>query len=100
MKRITLTFSEQEEAAAALNGMAITCGLQDYDNYLRAKLKYEDLDDATYKAYDDARKQLLIDVGEFLHDLGPIKPFRMTRPFIRMVRLVQRLLSPPRSIYE
>jgi uncharacterized protein HemX len=59
--RATLSFKlpeESEEHQTCLNGGVYKSALQELDNWLRAKLKYENLTDETSKAFQDTRDQL------------------------------------------
>jgi hypothetical protein len=65
----TLTFAlpeEQEEFYLAAKGADWRMTLEDLDNYLRARLKHEDLPPDADKALDEARQKL----HEFLQDRG------------------------------
>ncbi|NBO56610.1 MAG: hypothetical protein EBU84_18925 [Actinobacteria bacterium] len=64
----TLTFDlpeESEEFELARNGWRYKAALEDMDNWLRSKLKYEDLDDKTYEIYELCRTKL----REYANDL-------------------------------
>lgn len=60
--RAILEFSlpeEQEEHRHALNGIRYSCVLDDFDNYLRSRLKYEhELPDDARAALEAAREKL------------------------------------------
>lgn len=43
---------------AAINGSNYRSAIWDYDQWLRSKMKYNELTDETYKAYDTCRKEL------------------------------------------
>ncbi len=49
---------EQEEFEAAQAAMAVIGHLQQYDNYLRGRLKYEELDPKVQEALQEARTKL------------------------------------------
>jgi len=57
----TLTFNlpeEQEELNHALNAVAYIAALQEIDNYLRGRLKYEELEQPVREALQAARDYL------------------------------------------
>ena len=56
--KATLTFTEQDELMTALNGAVASGALTDYDNYLRARIKYEDLPEDVQIALEAARHEL------------------------------------------
>jgi hypothetical protein len=67
----TLTFTlpeEQEEFYLAAKGSDWHIVVEDLDNYLRGRLKYEDLPPDADKALDEARQKL----HEFLAERGLI----------------------------
>jgi hypothetical protein len=49
---------EQEEFKIAQKGMSLLGGAQEFDNYLRARLKYEELDEKVHEALQEARTKL------------------------------------------
>jgi|LakMenEpi03Aug12_release.lakeMendotaPanAssembly.Ray.scaffolds.fasta_scaffold4993503_2 hypothetical protein len=49
---------DQPDFEAATNGYLYKQILWDLDNLLRAKLKYEDINDTEYSAYDSMRTEL------------------------------------------
>lgn len=60
MKAI-LEFSLPEESddhRHAIEACAVLGAIQEYDNFLRGKLKYEELSEETYKAFEVAREKL------------------------------------------
>ena len=59
--KATLEFDlpeETEEFETASNGWRYKSILCELDNYLRSKVKYEDLDDRDYALYEKIREQL------------------------------------------
>lgn len=61
MPKITLTFQlpdEQEDLDTALKANSIEITINDMDNYLRSKLKYEPLSELEYKIYEEIREKL------------------------------------------
>lgn len=59
--KLTLQFNlpeEREEAETALHGMRYRIALSDLDNYLRGKIKYEELSDSDEKIYQEIRSKL------------------------------------------
>lgn len=61
MPKVTLSFSlpeESEDFECARNGSALSGILQEYDNYLRGRLKYEELPEAVHEALQAARDKL------------------------------------------
>lgn len=57
--KITLEFSlptHQWELDCCMNGVKLQGAAEEFDNWLRGKLKHEDLDDATFDAYEKARE--------------------------------------------
>lgn len=51
-------YEDREAFEVAQNGSAYLGILQEFDNYLRGRLKYEDLPEAVDKALQDARDKL------------------------------------------
>ena len=49
---------ENEEFQAAVNGLNYKSAIWDYDQWLRSEMKYSELSDQTYKAYETCRKEL------------------------------------------
>ena len=49
---------ENEEFQAAVNGLNYKSAIWDYDQWLRSEMKYSELPDETYKAYETCRKEL------------------------------------------
>lgn len=49
---------EKREFDAAINAMELGFCLWDFDQYLRSRIKYEELNDDQYKALQDARDKL------------------------------------------
>ena len=63
MPKSTLEFNlpeERDELRYALNAVAYIAALQEIDNYLRGRLKYEELDEPVRDALQSAR--------DFLHN--------------------------------
>jgi len=61
MPKAILEFSlpeENVEFKEACEASSLKYAVQDFDNFLRAKLKYEELSEETYKAYDEIRSKL------------------------------------------
>lgn len=61
MPKVTFTFNlpeEREELELAQKGPHLSSVLDDLDNYLRHKLKYETLTEEQYAVYEDVRKKL------------------------------------------
>ncbi len=61
MPTATLTFQlpeETEEFETANKAAKVSCAIHEYDNYLRARLKYETLTDEVYHALELARNKL------------------------------------------
>jgi len=59
--RATLKFDlleERDEFETAVNGWKYRSVLWDLDNFLRSKLKYEELNDSEYVVYEKIREQL------------------------------------------
>jgi hypothetical protein len=59
--KATLTFSlpeEQHEYSNAVDGANMRSVLWDLDQWLRAKLKYEELTDGQYDAFKETRDEL------------------------------------------
>jgi hypothetical protein len=50
---------EREEHEMALNGCRYKIALEEMFNYFRQRLKYEELDDRTYKALEKAREEFI-----------------------------------------
>lgn len=70
--KATLTFTlpeEQHEYMNAVNGAKMHSILWEFDQWLRAKLKYGDLDEGQYKAYEASRTELRILLAEENIDL-------------------------------
>jgi hypothetical protein len=64
----TLSFSlpmENEEFKVAQEGSARRAVLDTFDNYLRNKLKYEELSDEQHKIYQEVRDELWKTKQEF-----------------------------------
>lgn len=64
----TLQFNlpeHREDLMDALNGVKYKIALDDMDNYLRGKLKYEDLPDAVNEALQAARDHLTMLTSDF-----------------------------------
>lgn len=56
-----LTFDlpeEREEFEMAANGWKLYMAISTFDNWLRGKIKHEDLTDEQYEIYDKIRQQL------------------------------------------
>ena len=49
---------DNQDFKAAINGSNYRSAIWDYDQWLRSEMKYGDLPDATYKAYEECRKKL------------------------------------------
>jgi len=49
---------QKEEFQASFNGMNYKSAIWDFDQLLRSEMKYKELSDETYKAYDYCRKEL------------------------------------------
>lgn len=61
MPKATLQFNlpeEQQEFEYASNGTSYSCVISEMDNYLRAKLKYEDLSEEIGNVYQEVRDKL------------------------------------------
>lgn len=61
MPKVTLHYNlpeEQDEFDLAYRGAKLACAVEDFDNYLRGKLKYEELTDEQYKLYEEVRNKL------------------------------------------
>lgn len=61
MPRATLAFKlpeEAEEFKCAIQSEALFCAVIAFDEYLREKLKFADLDENTEKVYQDIRTRL------------------------------------------
>lgn len=61
MATVTLTFDLYEDQDAyndALNATKYKAALQEFDNYLRGRLKYEELPEAVHEALQAARERL------------------------------------------
>lgn len=56
---------EQHEYASAYHGADFQSIVRDIDTYLRNRLKYEELDEKTHKALQDARDELWIYIKEY-----------------------------------
>jgi hypothetical protein len=59
--KATLTFSlpeEQHEYSNAVDGAKMRSALWELDQWLRAKLKYEELTDGQYDAFKETRDEL------------------------------------------
>lgn len=59
--KATLTFNlpeEQDEHQQALNAGKVLGAIQEFDNFLRAKLKYEELTEADQITYSYVREKL------------------------------------------
>jgi len=57
----TLTFNlpeENDEHREALQAGKVLGAIQEFDNFLRAKIKYEDLSENDYKIYESVREKL------------------------------------------
>lgn len=68
MAKITLEFDsieEAEELNMALNGGKYLAVLQEFDNYLRGRLKYEDLPEEIDAALQLARTKLHEELGGY-----------------------------------
>ena len=52
------SFEEQEDMAQAMNGGKYLAALQEFDNYLRGRLKYEELSQEVDAALQAARDKL------------------------------------------
>ena len=50
---------DEEEYRNAINGADYKLALEDMDNYLRGRLKYEELPEDVHKALQEARDKLL-----------------------------------------
>lgn len=46
------------EFQSAINGSKYKSAIWDYDQWLRSEMKYGDLDEKIYKAYETCRKEL------------------------------------------
>lgn len=60
MPKVILEFNTPEENSElhdAQNGQKYVVALNEFANFLRAKLKYEELDEATYKVYEEVREK-------------------------------------------
>lgn len=61
MPKATLSFTlpeEQEEFDLCRNGTRLSCAVDNFDNFLRGKIKYEDLDEKTEAIYQAIRDKL------------------------------------------
>lgn len=61
MPRVSLEFDlpeEQEEFDLAYHGARLSVIIEDLDNYLRNRMKYDELDEAQYEVYDTVRRKL------------------------------------------
>ena len=61
MAKVTIEFDtieDKEEMEMCLNGMKWYLLAWDFDQYLRGRLKYEDLSDNVYKLLDEVRDKL------------------------------------------
>lgn len=61
MPKATLTFNlpdENDEFIMAQDGINYSLVLNDLRNYLRGKLKYEELTEEQYKIYEEVRNQM------------------------------------------
>lgn len=63
--KITLEFDTIEEAQLAINGSKYAAAIFEYDQYLRGKLKYENLPEDMYIAYQDSREKLREQLSEY-----------------------------------
>lgn len=54
---------EREEFEHAQRGIEYLIVLQEFDNYLRGRLKYEELPDDVHKALQEARDRLYEELG-------------------------------------
>jgi len=59
---------EKVEFDSAVRGFELACQVWEYDQWLRGKLKYEELGEGEGKAYEDAREKLrdFIDVDNLV----------------------------------
>jgi len=56
---------ENSEFKEATNACSFKAAIQDFDNFLRSKLKYDDsLTDAQYKIYDEVRTKLYEELND------------------------------------
>lgn len=70
MPKATLSFSlpeEQSEFECATNGVSYISVLQEFDNYLRGRLKYEELSEEVEAALQAARDKLHEEMND--HDV-------------------------------
>lgn len=63
MSKVTMTFDLSDEEDKynfkyAMSGSEFSCVISELDNFLRAKLKYENLKDEEYEAYESTRTKL------------------------------------------
>jgi len=58
MNIATLRFDDKNQMIHALNGIDYYCAFTDFDNYLRGRIKYEDLPDEVEAALSEARRRL------------------------------------------
>ena len=54
---------ERNEYLCAARGSQYVAALEELDNYLRSRLKYEELDDSVYEALEKARNKLHEELG-------------------------------------
>jgi len=56
--QIKITFESKEEALTAIHGGKYLSSIQEFDNYLREKIKYHNLSNEKQDAFVEARQQL------------------------------------------
>jgi hypothetical protein len=59
--KATLEFNlpeESEEFELARNGAKLSCAVSDFQNYLRSKIKYDELSDEQLAVYEEVREKL------------------------------------------
>ena len=61
--KITIEFDDVEDAMVAMDGVRYKSALWDLDQYLRSRIKYEELTDEAHSALEEARSKL--------HELAP-----------------------------
>lgn len=49
---------DSREHQASVNGIKYQGAIWDFDQWLRSEMKYKELSDETYKAYETCRKEL------------------------------------------
>ena len=49
---------DNHDFQASINGIKYQSAIWDYDQWLRSEMKYKELSDETYKAYETCREEL------------------------------------------